>query len=422
MLQTISALALAIGAGLFIGLEREKSAYKDQIISLFSLRSYVFFGLGGWLSFYLGELYGLNVMIGSLVVLVLTVIIGYAISWQQGYKPSLTSELSALFTIAIGALAGNQSLIAIILTLIVALDLTLKADLQKLALGLSQAEYLAAIKFLTISAVVLPLLPTEAIDPWGLIKLRDIWLLVVLISAIGFAGYILTKILGRHKSTLLTGILGGLVSSTAVVISLARESKNQNDQFHTRTLAITTIAANAMMYLRILIWSGIIFPSILMLLIWPLLAMILLTGYLLFQAYAISQKNNKLEVVRNIPLTNPLELWPAVKFASLFFFMILITNFAQNYFGNLGLFATAFFTGLADVDAISLQLLRLFENQSIVASVAVGGIMIAVIMNTLVKSLIGYFAGSPEYSKILFKKISLVSLTGAIITLGVLWW
>lgn len=418
MLELITSLALALGAGLFIGLEREKSAYREKTVSLFSLRAYVFLGIGGWLAWYLGTLYGQVFFAGALAIMVLTVLIGYAIGWKQGFKPSLTSELSALFTIAIGALASPQPLVAIILMVLTALDLTLKTDLQELALGLERSEYLAAIKFITISAIVLPLLPDTTIDPWGLLNPRSMWLMVVLISAIGFFGYLLTRIIGKRNGTIISGILGGLVSSTAVTMSLARQSRSQNvDESHKNLLVSTTLAANGMMYFRVLIWGGTIFPAILPLIIPPLLVMLLPVVIFLYTHYKRYSKQKQPKQTRAIPLESPLRILPALKFALLFFLIIVITYFAQILFGNIGLYLTAFFSGFSDIDPISLQLLHLADSGSIVPTIAATGIMIAVLVNTFSKGLIGLLIGDKQYGRRLTMAVVALGILGSLTTL-----
>lgn len=412
MLEYLSSLALAIGAAVFIGLEREKSAYEENVISLFSIRAYVFLGLGGWIAAFFGMQYGNPYMIGILAVLALTVILSYHIGWQYGLQPSLTSTMSALATVAIGTLSIAQPLVAVIVAVIAALSLTLKSNLQKLALGLAQTEYIAAIKFVTISAIITPLLPNNTIDPWGMFNPQKIWLMVVLISGIGFIGYILTKIYGRKRSTVIMGILGGLVSSTAVTVTMAQLSKKTESKTITNMFVATTLAANGMMYVRVLIWIGVLFPHLMGYVSIPLVGMAIVIAIFVHVAY--HDKDSKRHSIRadTIPLESPLKLMPALKFAGVFMIIIVLTHIAKALFGESGLYATAVISGLADVDAITLQFSTLVKNGEIMTYVGALGIVTAVITNTVVKGILGNMSGNQAYGKKLAFKVSVVAIVG----------
>lgn len=416
MLEYVSSLALAIGAAVFIGLEREKSAYKEKVVSLFSIRAYVFLGLGGWMAAFFGMQYGNSYMIGILAVLSLTVILSYYLGWQYNLQPSLTSTMSALATIAIGTLSVAQPLIAIIIAVIAALSLTLKTNLQKFALGLAQTEYIAAIKFVTISAIVTPLLPNNAIDPWGMFNPQKIWLMVVLISGIGFIGYILTKLYGRKRSTMIMGILGGLVSSTAVTVTMAQLSRKTESKTIANIFVATTLAANGMMYLRVLIWIGVLFPCLLGYVSIPLIGMAIAVSVFVFFAYNKPDSKKHSIHADTIPLESPLKLLPALKFAGVFMIIIVLTHVAKTLFGESGLYATAVISGLADVDAITLQLSTLVKNGEIMKYVGAIGIVTAVITNTVVKGILGNMSGNREYGRTLAFKVGVVAMIGIVLS------
>lgn len=402
-------LLLAVGSGLFIGIERERNAFKEKVLSLFSLRSFVFFALGGWLASYFGLLYGPIAMAATALTLTAVAMIGAFVN-RESY-PSLTSELAALFCIGIGLLSRAEPYTAVVMAILVILGLTLKENLQEFALGLKKEEYLAAIKFIIVSAIMLPLLPSQAIDPWGVFIPREFWLMVVLISAISFAGYIFTRILDSKKSILLSGIVGGLVSSTAVALTLAGDSK-KNSANHL-LLAMTALAANSMMYMRIIIWTVIIFPSLLPHMVLPFLGMLIVSGMILYSAYQKSPSN--IEENKAVELENPMELLPSIKFALSFIVIVIVTTWIQNLFGEKGLLFTALLASLSDVDAISLQFLRLGRDGQVLQDIAAAGLMIAGIGNTLVKGVIGSLVGSKEFSLAIWKGIGLMSIVGATI-------
>jgi uncharacterized membrane protein (DUF4010 family) len=204
--------------------------------------------------------------------------------------------------------------------------------------------------------------------------------MVVFISGINFLGYLLIKIVGPRRGVGISGFLGGLASSTANTLSFSQRS--QEDKELTRPYAAAIIIGWTVMFGRVLFEVAVINRALLNLL-WP--AILLMGGAaLLYSLYLyLSQKVIDEE---ELELSNPFELWPAIKFGLLFALVLVISKTAQLYLGTRGLYVTSFLSGLADVDAITLSLADLSStNNGVDLEMAKTSIVLASIANTIVK-------------------------------------
>jgi uncharacterized membrane protein (DUF4010 family) len=377
-------LAVAIGQGAQVGAEREvtevgRKARKTGA-EFSGLRTFTLISILGFASAYLSEIFGSIALGGILLIVGVFLLAEY---WRQKFI-GITSELAALATFLIGAIAFISPLIAIIIGVATVLILATKKWIRNFLKKINEDEFLATIKFVIVAFIVLPILPSEAIDPWGIVSPRNAWLMVVFISAISFVGYVLTKTIGSKKGLSLTGLVGGLASSTAVTSSMAVESKRNRKITTPFTIAI--IIASAVMLARVGFEVFVLNPELLPKLTLSLGSMLVASGIVLVFLWKMSSKaDRKRKSKQELELTSPFNLAPAIKFGLFYILILFVAHFSNEFFGARGVYATAAFSGLADVDAITISLSRLAQAGELTNSIAVNGITIAVLINTLVK-------------------------------------
>jgi uncharacterized membrane protein (DUF4010 family) len=269
----------------------------------------------------------------------------------------------------------------------------------------------ATLQFAIVAAVILPLLPNRTIDPFGLINPFQIWLMVVLVSGIGFLGYVLMHIFGPSRGINLMGIFGGLASSTATTISFASASREYPDMAQHYGRAV--VLASTVMFPRILILILAIHPPLVLEVLIPLLLM-LTTGVLIIFGTRKDGKSREDTIHPEFKITNPLKLMTAIKFGLLFALVLVVVEFAQSFLGSSGVYLASFLTGLTDVDAITLSVTRLTDNAEISISVAGAAVLIAALTNTLSKGAIAFSSGSQEFKSFVIKAFAWMIAVGII--------
>lgn len=402
---------VALLIGMLIGLEREFIKQQDHNRSFAGIRTYGLISLMGALAAYLVDPHGIEIMRAVLLGLIALVTIGYAASVLiRKRETGITTEVSVLLAFLLGAMVvWDQAELAAGLAVIVALVLAVKTPLHRVVSRMTTEDLHATLQFALVSLVVLPLLPNRTVDPFGVLNPFQIWLLVVFISGIGFAGYILMKMLGANQGIGLTGLIGGIVSSTATTLSLATHSKDSPDLAPQLAEGITL--ATVVMLPRVVIAAGVVYPAVIRGLLIPLGLMVLtgvLAVYLLRRRY-----NGDTPDAREIEVANPLRLTTAITFGALFTLMLLIVRVAAT-FGATGVYIASGLTGLTDVDAITLSTANLARGGSIALPVAVGSIVLASITNTLTKIGIASVTGTPALRRLLFAILGSMSAAGAV--------
>lgn len=377
-------LATALAIGLLIGAERGwrgRTLNDGQLAA--GIRTHGLVGLFGGLSTLLADTFGGGAWIASLVVLGLLVLAGYVNDLHKNGDRGLTSEIALLLTFVLGSLAlADYRALAASCAVLVAVLLSLKDQLHGALKRLSAVEVSGALKLLFISLVLLPVLPNQGYGPWGVLNPYSIWWMVVLIASIGFAAYVAVRLVGTRHGLLLTALLGGLVSSTAMTLSLAR----LHDQPRLRNvLAAGLLATSALMFPRVLLEVGVINASLLPALLGPLL--VSCAVYAAGALWWISRPHEPGSPDSEAPLSNPFELAPALRFAALLVLILFLVEGGRRLFGDAGVYLVALLSGLADVDAITLSLARNAQSD-LHASTAVYGIFLAALSNSLVKGLL----------------------------------
>lgn len=397
--------ALAIGA--LIGLEREHSHRKADEELFAGVRTFPLIALVGCLAALVSDVVGAWPFVGTLLIMGLLIAMAYFVESRHG-DTGLTTEVSAIITLLAGALCYWEYLpLAAAIAVAMTVLLSLKPEIRSVAYNLTQQDIYATLKFAFISAIVLPVLPNQTFGPLDVLNPYKIWLMVVFISGISFLGYLLIKVVGPEQGIGLTGLLGGIASSTATTLSFAQRS--HQDRELAKPFAMAIMIAWTVMFIRVLVVVGTLNRRLLDGL-WMPIAASALVGLLYCVYLYFSQRTNE---TRDLEYSNPFELGPALTFGSLYALMLVVSKAAEIYLGQTGLYISSVVAGLTDVDAITLSLVDLFSApQGIGLMTASRAIVLAAISNTVVKGGIVLSTGTNELRKALWPGFILVIAAG----------
>lgn len=389
-LELLLDLATALAAGLLIGTERGWSARDlDERQVPAGIRTFGLVGLLGGVAALLAGHLGVAAWIALLLAVVLYTLAGYLGEQQRHGDLGMTSEFALLLSFLIGSLALHESrALAAGCAVVVALVLSLKGAMHGALQRLSAAELSGALKLAFISLVLLPALPNQGYGPWEIFNPYAIWWMVVLIAGIGFAAYVTVRLIGTRRGLLVTALLGGLVSSTAMTLTLSRLRTHR--ELHA-LLACGLLATSALMFPRVLLEVGLVNRELLAPLLLPLGLTTLVYAAGAFHFYCrAEQTRGELEA----PLKNPLEIGPALRFAGLLVLVLLVVEAARRWLGEIGIYLVSLLSGLTDVDAITLSLARSAQGD-LADPIAIRGIFLATLANSLAKAgLIGLIGGA----------------------------
>ena len=410
-------LLVALAIGLLIGLERSWKERDNEHMTLAGVRTYGLISLLGGSSAILAGHYGF--ILAGLVFLGLTLILlsAYLFNlFKNRVDPGITSLIAGLLVFILGALAASgQIIVASSTAVVVTVLLNYKSSIHHWVNVLTLDELNAVIQLLLISVLILPLLPNQGYGPWQALNPYEIWMMVVLIAAISFVGYFALKIGGPRRGAIFTGLFSGLVSSTALTLSFSRLAR-YNPSIIPELSSGILIACSAM-FPRMLLLAAIINPALFKIMLVPALVMIVFT--VLPAVFYLHSKTDKTETTSN-PLKNPLELEPALLFALFLGIIMLLSKVLKHWLGDTGIFILAAVSGIMDVDAINLSLARM-SLTDLSLSVAVTGIMIAAIVNNLIKGGMATFFGGMAVGLRVTIPL-LLSAIGGIISLWVYIW
>lgn len=401
-------LAIALAVGLIIGFEREIAQEKLANVKFAGLRTFGLTGLIGGLAAYLasggissGESNsGYLIFAAALIAIMGLLVIAYYRSTSLQSHLGFTTEMSLIATFLLGGLALYEWSVAVILTIIVTILLAFKQPLHEFTHKIPKAEFYDSLLFALISIVILPILPNRyyGLPLYGLPELINpyqTWLFVVFISGISFIGYFLVKWLGPSAGLALTGIVGGLASSTAVTTTMGMNTR-QVKGLEMEAMTAATLS-NVVMLLRVAV-IVLVFNAGLLYYIYLPLGVMLVTG-ILVAAYFYLQSNRLSHSGQPIRLNSPFSIKPALTFGALITIILFVSKVASTYAGSAGLYATSLFAGLADVDAITISASQLAQSATIIPKVAVFAILIAVIVNLVIHIVYAYYFGTKKYGQ-----------------------
>jgi uncharacterized membrane protein (DUF4010 family) len=368
---------IALALGFLIGLERESSGIDRKGKIFAGVRTFTLISLFG---FGCAWLYHLNIIFAlpvGLLVIGALVLAEYSGKQKDG-RFGGTSEIATLLTFIIGALALLADVwISMALGIISTLLLSEKSEIEKYVDKLNKFEFLAVLKFLLVTLIIFPALPNKDYTRFSL-NPAHIWQIVIMVSTIGFVGYFLMKKLGGRLGLWVSGLLGGLVSSTAVSIAVGRIA--EKDPAQGKSALQASILASSVMYLRILAIIFIINNSIAYLMWWKLVLLSLIGAVL---AFTIKREGLPSSDRPASTIQNPFEIKPAIIFAALFVILTIATIWVKNFLGNAGLLVLSVVVGVADIDPFILSLVNSVQN---IEPVIVSAIILAMMSNTVIKA------------------------------------
>ena len=407
---------LSLFLGALLGFERsfthrEKNRDEDPVGGI---RTYSLISLAGCISAFIDTSLRPGFLLAAFCAVAGLVLIVYGMTFYKNNERGLTTEVSIILCFSLGVLVhmGHYVLSASI-TVIIMLMLYLKDYLEQMSGRVEREDILAVIKFAIITFVILPVF-----DPGFSILLKDVtgpdlqlygsypalgdmplfspgnvWLMVVLISGIGFTGYIAIKILGSRKGIGLTGFLGGLVSSTATTITFAKRSTQDKNLSLSFSLAV--LLACSTMFPRVLVEVAVVNSQLLKYLTVTMGTMAFAGFLVCFILWKITGK----EKTDDVPLTNPFSIMPAVKFGLLYAVIVLMTRFISIVAGDSGVYIVSVLSGMTDVDAITLTMSNLSRQDPSKLQQAAVAVTLAAFSNTVMKGIMAYFIGAGNFRK-----------------------
>jgi uncharacterized membrane protein (DUF4010 family) len=402
--------AIAILLGALVGIEREKhKREKTETGQTAGLRTFILLALlgacAGWLSHELKTPWILAV---ALLIVGAFVVVGYLVTTRgTPQSAGMTTEVAAIVVFLLGAMVMlGFSEIAIAIGVITAAVLAYKQPLHGFVKKLGWGDVYAGLRLLIATFIALPLLPDKPIDPWGALNPYQLWLLVILISGLSLVGYALTRWLGPGRGALVTGLAGGLVSSTAVTLSFSREARLTPK--NTTALACGILLAWAVMFARVLVLVAVVNRALLAPILVPFGVMGLVVGG--FAAFFYRRDGTPKQHATGLKIANPFSLTEAAKFAAFFAVVLVAVKIAQDNFSESGVYAVAALAGLTDVDAITLSMADFAKSGT--AQVAVTAIVVAALVNTAVKCAIALFVGGTSLGKPLLLTTAVMLIAG----------
>ncbi|HYG75701.1 MAG TPA: MgtC/SapB family protein [Planctomycetota bacterium] len=421
-------LGVALGAGLLVGMQREQAALaeggREDRYFVGGIRTYPLYALAGVVSTLLARQLGMWIIVAVFAAMVAPLLIAYASDVRNERDRGITSEIAFVITFLLGVLAAIRGVMdppatrylvvaatAVTLTTL----LSLKEPLHALARSISIDDVYATVKFLILAVIVLPLLPNEAFGPYKALNPFHIGLMIVLMAALGFIGYVLIRSLGAGRGLALTGLVGGLVSSTVVTLAFSGRAKRSPEIANACALAV--VLASTIMLIRVLILIAVVFPPLMATLIMPVAVMILAglagAGWFYYRGDKAGQDGDE------VKFHNPFELGLALKFGLLFALVLLASKAALEYFGQSGVYAAAVLAGLTDMDAITLSMADLAKG-GLDHRTAATGILLGAASNTAVKAGLAISLGGWLFGKKIAAAFALMIAAGAA-TVAILW-
>ncbi len=391
--------ATAILLGALVGIEREKRKVEEgETSGTAGLRTFTLLALLGaaaaWLSRSTSSPWLLAV---ALFIVGAFVVAAYFVAARANPESTgLTTEVAAVVVFLLGAMVmfGHQEL-AIGLGVVTAAVLAYKQPLHGFVSKLGWDDVYAGLRLLIATFIALPLLPNKPIDPWGALNPYSLWLLVILISSLSLVGYVLTRMLGPARGTALTGLTGGLVSSTAVTLSFAKEGRDNPQNAGPLTCGI--LLAWAVMFVRVIVLVAVVNRALLAHVLVPFAVMAVVVGGFAAVLYFRGGSKDGTAAKGDLDVQNPFSLTAAAKFAALFAVVLLAVKIVQEHFPPSGLYAVAALAGLTDVDAITLSMSEFAKSGE--ARIAVIAIVIAALTNTIVKCGMAFVIAGSAFGK-----------------------
>ena len=398
---------LALFLGFLIGLERER----DKPLIFAGMRTFALISLlGALLAFVSEQFTGYWLFVAGFGAMAAF----SAVSYFQGFETGqigITTEVVLLVAFLLGALVyWDQSELAAALTVTIVLVLTFKPNLQTFLKHVDREDIRAGLEFAIVWVVILPILPDRTFGPLDVLNPRTIWLMVVFVAGINLAGYVLSQVYGAQSSIGVTGVLGGMVSSTAVTFNFARRSQREEERQYAPLFALAIALASMGMFFRIVVLAMVINRQLGLALIPPMAAGAVISalgaGFLWWQ---LKRSEGALDAPRGKAARSPFALRPALQFGLIFALVLWLSKAAQVYLGDAGAYLSSIIGGIAGLDAVTLSMATL-AGSSLPIEIAMRGVVLGAAANMLFKGIIAALMGYGPVRRYLLPAFTLTAL------------
>jgi len=408
-LDTFQRLGLAAALGLLVGLQREHVG-----TNLAGIRTFPLFTVFGTLCALLAGTFGSWLVAVGLVSMCALLVTGNVLKRSEPQEASgLTTEIAAMVMFALGAyLVHGHMVVAVVVAGSLAVLLHLKPQMHALVKRIEANDFKAVMQFVLISLVILPLLPDQTYGPYHVLNPRNVWWMVVLIVGIELGGYVLLRLAGERTGTLLGGVLGGLVSSTATTVAFARRAREAPGSASFAALVVMIASTTALV--RVLIAAAVVAPVALAHIALPigvLLASMLLTVSVQF----VATTRQAVELPR---AGNPAELRPALFFAAIYACVTIGIAAARDWLGDSGLYLVALISGLTDMDAITLSMSQLMQQNNMTVDLGWRLIVIAALSNLVFKGAAAWSLGGTALGRRVAVLFSIPLVVGIVLVVA----
>jgi uncharacterized membrane protein (DUF4010 family) len=310
--------------------------------------------------------------------------------------------------------------LAAAITVVIVLLLTFKPDIQALVAHISREDIQAGIEFAVVWVVVLPLLPNRTFGPLDVLNPREIWLMVVFVAAINLAGYIFSQIYGAQRGIGIAGVLGGMVSSTAVTFEFARRSRDEDVEQHRPLYALAIAIASTGMFFRALVLAFVINPALGQALIIPTLCGALIIGLgVIFLWQRLVRPQGDEDTPSPETTRSPFALRPALQFGAIFAIVLFISKAGLTYLGDTGAYFSSVLGGIAGVDAVVLSFATL-AGSSLAGVVAARGVMLAAASSMFFKAAVAGILGRGPVRRYIPPFLIIAGIVGVVAAFTVL--
>ncbi len=389
-LAPLTSFLTSLAIGLLIGLERERNPAAKA-----GLRTFTLVALAGTLTTLLSEKSGAPWMLGAGLLVLGGMMVAAYFKDGVAEDPGTTTIAAVVVCYGLGALVWyGYSQLAVTLAILTTVLLYFKTELRGVSQRLTRRDLVSMLQFAVLSFVILPILPDQGFGPYAAINPYQIWWMVVLISGLSLAGYAALRLAGQRHGALLTGLFGGIASSTATTLAFSRHGRA--DPALKGMAALVILLANWMVLFRLAAIVAVVAPALL-----PALALMLGGGAGAGAVVLVLlwRRLGERHATPSLDMKNPTEIRAALTFGLLFATILFAAAWLSDVVGSRGVYGVALLSGLTDVDAITLSSLRLFGLGTLGPHQAETAILLALLANIAFKSGLTLFIGGTELAR-----------------------
>lgn len=411
--ETLRLFLFSLSLGALVGLvrqwaDRSEIGEDGAAESSAGLRTYALWSFLGTLSVYCSVQFHSWTFPIVLTLFGSYLIVGYAVEHTGKAGIGLTSYAAGLITFLMGAMVmWGELRVAVAIAAALGVLIAVKQSTHAFTRHIRPEDVRIALQFLVVTGLILPIVPNAGMGPADAINPYKIWWMVVLISGLGFAGYLGIRVLGANAGILMTGVAGGFASSTATTLALSRASRQMPEL--STSLGLGILLACTIMFARVWAILLTLHSELAFLLILPFCLMAAPGVVTLLVVWIRGWDQGKIDTPE---LKNPLSLGVAIKFALLYAVIVLLVTLSREWSADKGLYLVSFLSGLTDMDAIALSLTDMVKQETVGLELAAKGIVIGAIANTLFKAGFAIYAGSKALRGVVFVGMGSMVLAG----------